>query len=104
MQTITNDYGECDDKSNLLISLLYTLKKEAYFVLVFEHIFVIIPLEDIRIADKKGIWIDGKKFYILESTAQGSTVKHSLRCREDQIKMTFNLFTNEAVLYQSILY
>ncbi|MDD2451330.1 MAG: transglutaminase-like domain-containing protein [Sulfurovum sp.] len=104
MQTIANGYGDCDDKSNLLISLLHALGKEAYFVLVPEHIFVVTPLEDARIADKKGIWIDGKKFYILESTAQGSTAGYPLRYREDQIKMIFNPFTNEAVEYQSILY
>ena len=104
MQTIANGYGDCDDKSNLLISLMYALGKEAYFVLVPEHIFVVTPLEDARIADKKGIWIDGKKFYILESTAQGSTAGYPLRYREDQIKMIFNPFTNEAVEYQSILY
>ena len=104
METIANGYGDCDDKSNLLISLLHALEKEAYFVLVPEHIFVIIPLEDARIANKKGIWIDGKKFYILESTAQGSTVGYPLRYREDQIKMIFDPFTNEAVKYQHIDY
>ena len=104
MQTIANGYGDCDDKSNLLISLLHALGKEAYFVLVPEHIFVVTPLEDARIADKKGIWIDGKKFYILESTAQGSTAGYPLRYREDQIKMIFNPFSNEAIEYENITY
>ncbi|MBD3790857.1 MAG: transglutaminase domain-containing protein [Campylobacterales bacterium] len=55
MQTIANGYGDCDDKSNLLISLLHALGKEAYyFVLVPKHIFVITPLEDLHITDKKG--------------------------------------------------
>lgn len=104
IQTIENGYGDCDDKSNLLISLLHALEKEAYFVLVPEHIFVITPLEDAHMADKKGIWIDGKKFYILESTAQGSTVGYPFRYREDQIKMIFNPFSNEAIEYENITY
>lgn len=104
MQTIANGYGDCDDKSNLLISLLHALGKEAYFVLVPKHIFVITPLEDLHITDKKGIWIDGKKFYILESTAKGSAVGYPFRYREDQIRKIFNPFINEALEYQSIAY
>jgi len=103
-QTIANGFGDCDDKSNLLISLLHALGKEAYFVLVPKHIFVITPLEELRITDKKGIWIDGKKFYILESTAKGSAVGYPFRYREDQIRKIFNPFINEALEYQSIAY
>ncbi|MGC9350816.1 MAG: transglutaminase-like domain-containing protein, partial [Sulfurovum sp.] len=86
LQTMENGYGDCDDKSNLLISLLHALGKEAYFVLVPEHIFVVTPLEDRRIAEKKGIWIDGVKFYILESTAKGSSIGYPLRYRVEQIE------------------
>lgn len=104
MQTITNDHGDCDDKSNLLISLLHALDKEAYFVLVPKHIFVITPLEDARIVDKKGIWIDGRKFYILESTAEGSSVGYPFKYSVNHIKMIFDPFINEVLAYQSIVY
>ncbi|UFH58791.1 transglutaminase-like domain-containing protein [Sulfurovum mangrovi] len=103
-QTIENGYGDCDDKSNLLISLLHALGKEAYFVLVPHHIFVITPLDDTRIADKKGVWIDGKKFYVLESTAKGSRVGYPLGYRVEQIEMIFDPFINEALAYQRVSY
>ncbi|MFT7878765.1 MAG: transglutaminase-like domain-containing protein [Sulfurimonas sp.] len=104
LQTIENGYGDCDDKSNLLISLLHALGKEAYFVLVPHHIFVVTPLEEERIAEKKGIWIDGKKFYILESTAKGSSVGYPLRYRVEQIEKVFDPFVNEAVTYKRLRY
>ncbi|MDM5271222.1 hypothetical protein PGH07_03450 [Sulfurovum sp. zt1-1] len=103
-QTITNGYGDCDDKSNLLISLLHALDKEAYFVLVPKHIFVITPLEDVRVTDKKGMWIDGKKYYILESTAKGSTVGFPFKYSIDQVEMIFDPFQNKELKFQKILY
>ena len=103
-QTITNGYGDCDDKSNLLISLLHALGKEAYFVLVPEHIFVIVPLKSAKIAHKKGLWIDGKKYYILESTARYSKVGFLFNYRLDQIKMIFDPFFNEELMYQQLSY
>jgi hypothetical protein len=104
LQTIENGYGDCDDKSNLLISLLHALGKEAYFVLVPEHIFVVTSLEDRRIAEKKGIWIDGEKFYILESTAKGSSIGYPLRYRVEEIEKIFDPFANEAVIYKRLSY
>ena len=103
-QTIANNYGDCDDKSNLLISLLHGLGKEAYLVLVPEHIFVITPLEDKRLASKKGIWIDGKKYYILESTATGSRVGYPLRYRLSEIETIFDPFTNEKLDIKQLFY
>ena len=41
-KTIQQNFGDCDDMSNLLISMLHALGKEAYFVLVPKHIFIII--------------------------------------------------------------
>ncbi len=54
-KTIQENFGDCDDKSNLLISMLHSLELEAYFVLVPKHIFVIVPISDERIAYKKGL-------------------------------------------------
>ena len=103
-QTIANNYGDCDDKSNLLISLLHALGKEAYFVLVPKHIFVITLLEDRRIDHKKGLWVDGKKYYMLESTATNSLVGYPLKYRLNEIKMIFDPFVNEELDYQQIDY
>jgi hypothetical protein len=103
-QTIENNHGDCDDKSNLLISLLHGLGKEAYFVLVPEHIFVITPLEDRELASKKGIWIDGKKYYILESTAEGSKVGYPLRYKLSDIEMVFDPFINDKLDYKRLEY
>jgi transglutaminase-like putative cysteine protease len=63
-KTIQNNFGDCDDKSNLLISMLHSLDKEAYFVLVPKHIFVISPIEDTKLDNRKGLLIDGKKYFI----------------------------------------
>ncbi|HIQ27267.1 MAG TPA: hypothetical protein EYH42_02035 [Sulfurovum sp.] len=57
-KTIEQNFGDCDDKSNLLISLLHVLDIEAYFVLVPKHIFVIVRLSDKRLLGKKGLWVN----------------------------------------------
>jgi len=103
-RTIQNNFGDCDDKSNLLISMLHTLEKEAYFVLVPKHIFVITPIEDVRLGKQKGLWLDGKKYYILESTAKGSRVGYPLRYKFDEIEAIIEPFSNEKVSYTTIAY
>jgi len=103
-RTIQNNFGDCDDKSNLLISMLHALGKEAYFVLVPKHIFVITHIEDDRLGNTKGLWLDGKKYYILESTAKGSKVGYSLRYRLDDIEGIIEPFANEKISYEAIVY
>ena len=103
-KTIQNNFGDCDDKSNLLISMLHVLGKEAYFVLVPKHIFVIIPVEDSRISMKKGVWIDEKKYYILESTAKGSEVGFPLHYTLDEIDTIIEPFSNKKIVYRTIRY
>jgi len=103
-RTIQNNFGDCDDKSNLLISMLHALKKEAYFVLVPKHIFVITPIEDARLGNIKGLWLDGKKYYILESTAKGSGIGYPLRYELDEIEAIIEPFSNEKVSYKTIEY
>jgi len=103
-KTIKNNFGDCDDKSNLLISMLHALGKEAYFVLVPKHIFVIIPVEDSRISTKKGLWLDGKKYYILESTAEGSQVGFLLHYSIDQIDAIVEPFDNKKINYEKLEY
>ena len=101
-RTIQLGFGDCDDKSNLLISMLHILGKEAYFVLVPKHIFVITPIEDKRLGAAKGLWIDGKKYFILESTAKGSTVGFPLHYKMDEINVIVDPFSNEKHSFKQI--
>ncbi len=103
-RTIQNNFGDCDDKSNLLISMLHALGIEAYFVLVPKHIFVIVPLDDARLDAIPGLWIDGRKFYILESTAEGSRVGFPFRYQIDQIGAIVEPFSNQKLKYREIIY
>jgi len=96
-KTIQENFGDCDDKSNLLISMLHALQKEAYFVLVPKHIFVIVPLEDNRLAQREGLWVNGKKYYILESTAKNSAVGYPLHYGLDEIDVIIEPFSNYKV-------
>ena len=101
-RTLELKEGDCDDKSNLLISMLYALDKEAYFVLVPKHIFVITPIEDKRLGETKGLWLDGKKYLILENTAKGSAVGFPLHYKLDEINVIVNPFTNEKHSFKQI--
>lgn len=103
-ETMAFGYGDCDDKSNLLISLLRALGKEAYFVLVPEHIFVIVAVDDPRLAHRAGLWVDGKKYYILESTAEGSPVGLTPHYRLDEIEMILDPFENEKIAFRELVY
>ena len=102
--TIQNNFGDCDDKSNLLISMLHSLGKEAYFVLVPKHIFVITSIQDKQLQKKKGLLIDGKKYFILESTAKGSQVGFPLLYQLNEISATVEPFSNENVYYKTLEY
>ena len=101
-RTIQLNFGDCDDKSNLLISMLHALGKEAYFVLVPKHIFVITSVEDKRLGETKGLWIDGKKYFILESTAKDSNVGFPLQYKLEQINTIVEPFSNEKLTFKQI--
>jgi len=103
-KTIQENFGDCDDKSNLLISMLHSLDIEAYFVLVPKHIFVIVPLEDSRLAKKKGLWVNGRKHYILESTAKDSEVGYALQYNLDEIDVIIEPFSNENIKMRNLDY
>ena len=103
-RTIQNNFGDCDDKSNLLISMLHSLGKEAYFVLVPKHIFVITAIKDRRLRNTKGLVIDGKKYFILESTAKGSQVGFPLKYRIHEINAIVEPFSNERIPYKTLEY
>jgi len=103
-KTIQENFGDCDDKSNLLISMLHALKIEAYFVLVHKHIFVIVPLADTRLSDKKGLWVNGKKYYILESTAKDSKIGFPLHYKLKDIDAIIEPFSNIKVDIKTVKY
>lgn len=103
-RTIQNNFGDCDDKSNLLISMLHALGIESYFVLVPEHIFVISAFNDERLSGQPALIIDNKTFYILESTAKGSPVGFPLRYKISQIQAIIDPFENEELKYKQLSY
>ena len=103
-KTIQENFGDCDDKSNLLISMLHALEIEAYFVLVPKHIFVVVPLDDIRLTKKKGLWVNGKKYYIMESTAKNSEVGYPLQYKLNEIDVIIEPFSNEKVIIKTLDY
>ena len=97
-QTIQENFGDCDDKSNLLISLLHELKIESYFVLVPEHIFVIVALDEVHLNHFiKGLYVNHQKYYILESTAKGSSIGFPLHYKLSEIKAIIEPFENRKI-------
>ena len=100
---VEQNFGDCDDKSNLLISMLKLKGYEAYFVLVPKHIFVIINLEDIKV-NKKALYVNDKPFYILESTANGSKIGFDLKYKFSEIEAIINPFVNKKLVVNSLDY
>ena len=100
---VEQNFGDCDDKSNLLISLLRQKDYEAYFVLVPEHIFVIINLED-EVLDKKAIYLNEKRFYILESTAKDSKIGFPLKYKISEIEAIIDPFINKKIVKKELEY
>jgi len=101
-KTIQQNFGDCDDKSNLLVSMLYALGQEAYFALVPKHIFIIVPINDKRLDKKKGLWVNGKKYYILESTAKDSKVGFPLHYELEKIDVIVEPFSNEKISIKNL--
>jgi hypothetical protein len=100
---VEQNFGDCDDKSNLLISMLKVRGYEAYFVLVPKHIFVIINLEDIKL-NKKALYVNDKPFYILESTAENSKIGFSLKYSFKEIEAIVDPFVNKKLVINSLEY
>ena len=99
-KTIQNNFGDCDDKSNLLISLLHEKKMESYFVLVPKHIFVIVALK--QNLSRKGLYLNGQKYYILESTAKGSKIGFPLQYSFHEIDAIIEPFENKKIDIQQL--
>lgn len=100
---LKQNFGDCDDKSNLLISLLKVKGYEAYFVLVPKHIFVVVNL-GIILPKKKALYINGRPFYKLESTAKDSEIGFPLKYEFDEIKAFIDPFKNKKLVIDSLEY
>jgi hypothetical protein len=101
-QVVEQNFGDCDDKSNLLISMLKVQGYEAYFVLVPKHIFVIVNLENQ--INKKALYVNDKRFYILESTATSSKIGFPLKYSFEEINVIVDPFKNKKLLISSLEY
>ncbi len=101
-QVVEQNFGDCDDKSNLLISMLKVRGYEAYFVLVPEHIFVIVNLEELP--NKKALYVNDKRFYILESTATNSKIGFPLKYKLEQIEAIVDPFVNKKLVIEKLYY
>ena len=101
-QVVEQNFGDCDDKSNLLISMLKVRGYEAYFVLVPEHIFVIVDLE--KLPNKKALYVNDKRFYVLESTATNSKIGFPLKYKLEQIEAIVDPFANKKLVIEELEY
>jgi len=100
---IKNNYGDCDDKSNLLISMLHAQGYEAYFVFVPEHVFIVVDINE-KVKGKKALYLNNEAFYILESTAKHSPVGFPLQYKLNDIHAVIDPFINEKVSITSLDY
>ena len=100
--TIQVNFGDCDDKSNLLISLLHELNIESYFVLVPKHIFVIVALP--KLSHTKALFINKRPYYILESTAKNSLIGFPLNYSLNKIEAIIEPFENKKLKINTIEY
>ncbi len=100
---VKQNYGDCDDKSNLLISLLHAKGYEAYFVLVPKHIFVVVNLKT-KLANKKALYINNIPFYKLESTAKGSKIGFPLKYSFKDFSAIIDPFKNKKLVIKSLEY
>jgi hypothetical protein len=73
-------------------------------VLVPKHIFVIVALEDKRLNRVKGLVINQKKYYILESTAKNSLVGFPLKYKLNEIEAVIEPFENKKVEINTLEY
>lgn len=100
---VEQNFGDCDDKSNLLISLLKTKGYEAYFVFVPKHVFVIVKLKE-KLANKKALYVNGQAFYKLETTATNSRIGFPLKYKLEEIEAIIDPFRNKKLVVESLEY
>ncbi|SFV58256.1 hypothetical protein MNB_SM-7-1319 [hydrothermal vent metagenome] len=107
LDTIKRNYGDCDDKSNLMISFLKSLNYKSYLVIVPKHAYVIvnIPNDYDGVLDyKKAFYIGDKKFYELETTAKNSKIGFAHNDFPKNIKAIYDPFLNKKVDLDKVVY
>lgn len=74
MDVIQTNWGDCDDKSNLLASLLSERGIDYRFVYVAHHVFVVVHIEDTKEIPflNARLTIDGRDYYYAETTSLGA--------------------------------
>jgi len=100
---VKNNYGDCDDKSNLLISMLNMQGYEAYFVFVPEHVFIAVNMKQ-KLRNKKALYLNNNPFYILETTAKLSKLGFPFKYKISDIKAVIDPFENKKVAVNHIAY
>jgi hypothetical protein len=73
-ETLILHKGDCDDKSNLLVSLFHAVGVKSYLVMLqkqYKHIFVIVE-DDNMIDENRFILLGNKKFIICDAASEGS--------------------------------
>ena len=100
---IKNNYGDCDDKSNLLISMLNMQGYEAYFVFVPKHVFIAVNMKQ-KLRNKKALYFNNHPFYILETTAKNSQVGFPFKYKIKDIKAVIDPFENKKVEVHTLEY
>ena len=100
---IKNNYGDCDDKSNLLISMLNMQGYEAYFVFVPQHVFIAVNLKQ-KLSNKKALYLNKKPFYILETTAKNSRIGFPFNYKLTDVKAVIDPFENKKVAVNYLEY
>ncbi len=75
-QVLQTNWGDCDDKSNLLASLLNEKGFDYRFVYVPHHVFVVVHVDDETSLPflRASLTIEGKKYYYAETTAAGAHI------------------------------
>lgn len=98
LKTIELNHGDCDDKSNLISSILKALNYKNYIVLTPSHAFVIVKIKNDLYGELekiKGFYIKNEKYYILETTADGSNIGFDFNFALDEIKAIVDPFENK---------
>lgn len=107
IDTIEKNYGDCDDKSNLLSSILKSIDIENYIVLIPNHAFVIVHIKNDlykEVINQKGLYINDKKFYLLETTAKNSKIGFKSIENISEIKAVIEPFENKRIDISGIKY
>lgn len=96
LQVIGQNYGDCDDKSNLYGSLLASLGYRYYFAFVPKHVFVLVALNS-PLKQGKHVTLNGINYYYAETTADGFQLGDDNRYRLSDFRMIYDPVHNRVI-------